>query len=370
MFQLRPENHNSILNRKANMQTPSNYIFVRMFIVIFAMTAAATDGFAAGTDKIRFARGGETGEVSEMTPLEITINKGQPGSHTVPVNTIKSIAFEAEPSELAQGRTNALSGSFAKAQQLLSKVDATKITRDFIKQDLEFYQAFVAAKLAETGDGEIVDAGKKLDTFVKSFPNNYHYLEASELMGELLMISGRFENAQKQYAELAKAPWPDYKMRAAVATGRALQAENKHAEAIQQFDSALALPDDGPDAQPQKLAATLGKATSLAETGKAGDAAAMIEKIIQDADPQQKDLHARAYNALGACYEKGNKTKDALFAFLHVDVLYSTVPDAHAEALYHLISLWKAVGQDDRAREARETLQQKYPASRWTKQLQ
>jgi tetratricopeptide (TPR) repeat protein len=352
------------------MQTTFTYPTVRCLIAVLSLTLSATHVSAAGADKIRLARGGETGEVSEMTPLEITINKGQPGSHTVPVNTIKSIAFEAEPSELAQARTNALSGSYAKAQQLLGKVNAAQIQRDFIKQDVEFYQALAAAKLAETGDGEIVDAGKKLNAFVKSYPNSYHYLEASEIMGELLMISGRFENAQKQYAELSKAPWPDYKMRAAVAIGRALQAQGKHAEAIQQFDSALALPDEGPDAQPQKLAATLGKATSLAETGKADDAASMIEKIIQDADPQQKDLHARAYNALGTCYEKGNKTKDALFAFLHVDVLYSTVPDAHAEALYHLASLWKTIGQDDRSREARETLQQKYAASRWTKQLQ
>ncbi len=363
------ENLSLISDGEVNMRRPSNNTAVRFLVAILAVTMA-TRATAVGADKIRLARGGETGEVSDMTPLEVTINKGQPGSHTVQVNTIKSIAFEAEPSELAQGRTNALSGSFAKAQQLLSKVDAMQIRRDFIKQDVEFYQALVAAKLAETGDGEIVDAGKMLNAFVKAYPNSYHYLEASELMGELLMISGRYENAQKQYAELAKAPWPDYKMRAAVAIGRALQAQNKHAEAIQQFDSALALPDDGADAQPQKLAATLGKATSLAETGKADDAAAMIEKIIQDADPQQKDLQARAYNALGTCYEKGNKTKDALFAFLHVDVLYSTVPDAHAESLYHLVSLWKAVGQDDRSREARETLKQKYTASRWTKQLQ
>jgi tetratricopeptide (TPR) repeat protein len=331
--------------------------------------AGAATASAANADKIRLVHGNETGEVSDMTPTEITLNKGQSNTRAVPVNTIKSIAFEGEPSELAQARLNALSGAVAKAQQLLDKVDAAQLRRDFVKQDFEFLQAYVAAKLAETGEGEIDAAGKKLNAFVKSYPNSYHYLEASELMGDLLMISGRFEIAGKQYAELAKAPWPDYKMRSAVAIGRALQAANKHAEAIQQFDAALAVPGDGADAQSQKLAASLGKATSLAETGKADDATAMIEKIIQEADPQQKELNARAYNALGNCYEKGNKSKDALFAFLHVDVLYGTVPDAHAEALSHLVTLWKVIGQDDRSREARETLQQKYAASRWAKQL-
>ena len=56
-------------------------------------------------------------------------------------------------------------------------------------------------------------------------------------------------------------------------------------------------------------------------------------------------------------------------AFLHVDVLYSTVPEAHAEALSHLVPLWQATGQADRARESRELLQQKYSRSKWAKQV-
>jgi len=48
-------------------------------------------------------------------------------------------------------------------------------------------------------------------------------------------------------------------------------------------------------------------------------------------------------------------------------VLYSTVPDAHAEALSHLATLWDAVGQSARARQARQTLNQRYGGSRWAK---
>ena len=91
------------------------------------------------------------------------------------------------------------------------------VQRDFIKQDIEFYQAYCAAKLALSGEGQIIDAGRQLNSFVHNYPNNFHYLDACEMMGDLLMASGRFESAEKQYAELAKAPWPDYKMRAAVA---------------------------------------------------------------------------------------------------------------------------------------------------------
>ena len=108
---------------------------------------------------------------------------------------------------------------------------------------------------------------------------------------------------------------------------------------------------------------------SLAETGGGNEAVGIIEKIIQDADPEQKELHARAYNALGSCYEKAGQTKDALLAYLHVDVLYNTVPEAHAEALAHLVPLWQAVGQEEQARQARQQLQERYGGSRWAKQV-
>ena len=113
-------------------------------------------------------------------------------------------------------------------------------------------------------------------------------------------------------------------------------------------------------AKEQKLSASLGKAVSLAETDQLDEAVGMIEQMILDTDPEQKELQARAYNALGDSYQRAGRTKDALLAYLHVDVLYSTVPDAHAEAFSHLATLWDAVGQSARAREAQATLDQQY----------
>ncbi|MEX2308468.1 MAG: tetratricopeptide repeat protein [Pirellulales bacterium] len=305
-----------------------------------------------------------------MTPLAVTLNKGLPGSRTIAVNELKSVQFDGEPPELSQARVNAANGAYKNALALLAKVDPRSVRRDYIKQDIEFYKAWCAAKLALAGDGEIADAGGQLNTFVRSYPQNFHCLAAVEMMGDLLMAGQRYEQAQKQYADLAKAPWPNYKMRAAVAIGRSLQAQGKHPVAVQQFDAALAITDDSADSQNQRLAATLGKAVSLAETGGIDDAVKIIEKVIHDADPQQKELHARAYNALGRCYEKAGKTKDALLAYLHVDVLYNNVPEAHAEALAQLAPLWKAIGQDERARESRQLLEERYGSSRWAQQSQ
>ena len=334
-------------------------------IAAFSTSQALAQG---KTDRIRLTKGTEAGEVTDMTPLEVTVKKGLGGNQTIAVNEIRSIQFADEPSELSQARLNSSNGAYANALTSLTKIDVNAIKRDFIKQDVDFYKALCAARLALGGSGEIGDAGRQLNAFVRAYPKNFHYLAAVEAMGDLLMAAEKYDLAQRQYAELAKAPWPDYKMRAATATGRSLQAQGKHEEAIKQFDSALAMATDTADAQNQKLSATLGKAISLAEAGEVDAAVAAIDNVIQDADPEEQELHARAYIAKGKCYEKGGQTKDALIAFLHVDVVYATVPDAHAEALAHLAPLWQAVGQEQRAREARQMLKERYGGSKWAKQ--
>lgn len=348
------------------------------YFVVMVNLAAAIGGvlFAGGLtaaaqsikDRVRLVRGTEVGEISDVSPLEVTISKSVGGQRTVAVNEIKSIQFADEPSELAQARLNASNGAYAQAVAALNKIDEGAIQRDLVRQDVAFYKAFSSAQLALGGDGEISDAGRQLMTFVRNYPRSYHYLAATEAMGDLLMASEKYESAERYYGELAKAPWPDYRIRAAVAVGRSLQAQGKHGEAVRQFEAALAMPDNGGDAKNQKLAATLGKAVSLAETGQVDEAVGSIEQVIQGAAPEEKVLHARAYNALGRCYEKGGRTKDALLAFLHVDVLYANVPEAHAEALSHLASLWRAVGQEQRAREARQMLEDRYAGSRWARQ--
>src|SRR5689334_6367823 len=169
-------------------------------LLLCAVILIVSPRICSAADRIRLVRGSDSGEVSDMSPTEIAINKGAPGSRTIAVNQIKSIQFDGEPAELSQARVSVANGALAKAAQLLQKVDATGIQRDFIKQDLDYYKAYVAARRALAGEGQITDAGRQLNAFVRSYPNNFHYLEAYEIMGDLLMAAGRFDSAEKQYA--------------------------------------------------------------------------------------------------------------------------------------------------------------------------
>ena len=76
---------------------------------------------------------------------------------------------------------------------------------------------------------------------------------------------------------------------------------------------------------------------------------------------------SRTYNALGNAYLQLGDLNEAKFAFLHTDQLYSSVPDAHAEALANLADIWEQLHRPERAVEARKTLEKLYKNSPWAK---
>ena len=346
-----------------------NQRFHSLLVVVIVFAAAAslssTRAAAQGFDRVRVGTTVEVGNIKGMDELKVKLSKGVLEKE-IQVNEITDIAFAREPVDLPIARNNAASGGYQNALKALARIDLQDVRRDEIKQDIEFYKVFCKSKLAITGEGDLREVGLELLNFVRENKQNFHYYQAVETLGDLLVAMGRFDKAQEQYAILAAAPWDDFKLRANVLEGRALVAQNKHSDAIQRFDDALAMEADTPSAKELHLAATLGKATSLAETGQVDQAIKMVYDVIATAEPEAADLHARAYNALGHCYLKGTQQKDALLAFLHVDVLYSGYPAAHAEALYYLAPLWEAIGQGERARKARELLAERYPNSRWT----
>jgi len=321
---------------------------------------------AAQNDRVRMASGSESGKVTGMTKTEVTLQRGST-EKKLPVSEVQSVQFAEEPSELTQARVNARNGGYRAAVEKLSSLDAASINEPYVRQEVLYYRAFCQAKLALLGEGDVKVAGRDLNNFVKENPNNYHYYQARQLLGDLLVSAGLFEPAEKMYAELARAPWPAYKMRAGILVGRALQAQQKHAEALQQFESVLGMPDDSPIGKSQKLAAQLGKGVSLAATNKVDQGVKLVETVIRNADPTDEKLLAEAYNAQGTCYVQAGKTKEALFAFLHVDMLFANSPEAHAEALYHLATLWEKVGKAQEARQARQTLKERYALSSWAK---
>ncbi len=336
------------------------------FVMLLLVEQAAS---GQGFDRLRLDVGSESGRIVGMTRQQITLDKGALEKE-IPVNRIVEIRFDREPREVAQARLHVSSGAFENALEVLSAINPADVERKEVQQEVEYLRAAAEAGQALARGSGIREAGKLINDFVRRHPDSYRYYAAVESMGALLAAMGRHDLAEQQYAVLAKTPWPDYQLKAAVLVGQSQADQGEYAQAIARFDEALAIDATSSLADQYRLAARLGRAVCLAETGKAAEGIESVNRVIAAAPAGNTELLAEAYNALGRCHLKAGEQKDALLAFLHVDLLYNGRPDAHAEALYYLSSLWETVGRGDEARQAKTTLAERYANSDWARKPQ
>jgi hypothetical protein len=345
---------------------------------IFTLVLSLAAGPSAwALDTIKTPKGVLSGHVVGMDATKVEYQPASGGDATkeVPVNQILIINFDNEPKELRSAKDFALKGRYEEGLSAIHRLKSEP-SREEIQKDVEYYRAYFTAKLALGGSQKIAAAGLMMKAFADANEKNYHYYDAVELVGDLFLAVHQYPQATEYYARLDNAPWPEYKMRAGAATGRTLLDQGKAAEALTAFDKVIAadIPSDSPvieAATAQRTAATLGKASALVALKRCDEGIKLIEEVIQKTDAEDAPAMARAYNVLGRAYRQSGPghEKEALLAFLHVDRLYASVPDSHAEALANLVELWEQVHKNERANRDRKTLQEKYPDSPWTKKL-
>jgi tetratricopeptide (TPR) repeat protein len=339
-------------------------------VVILALPALAflLAGRATGQfDQIYLAKGTPNrGNITEMGRDQVTLEMSGV-ARPFATNEIVRISYADEPTELANARNAVLQRNWGQAQIELAKLEGQTLARDLIRHDVEYYKALCLAKLAMTEGGDKNAATNAMLNFVRLAGQSYHYYDAAEVLGDLAVASNAHDKAVTYYKALKGAPWGDYQMKAGNLVGRALIEQKKFEEATQEFDAVRAIDLSTAEANREKLFGTIGKAVCLAETGQADQGITMLQDIVANNDPTDAVLFARTYNALGRCYLKVNKLKDARDAFLFTDILFNADPDAHAEALYHLSKLWSDLNKSDRAVAAKNTLQERYAGSPWNK---
>ncbi|MDE0866881.1 MAG: tetratricopeptide repeat protein [Rubripirellula sp.] len=334
---------------------------VSLLVLLYGSTVSAQE------DQVFIKRGPSVkGNVGQVSPIQIAVNvRGV--NRVIKTNEVRSVAFSDEPLELSKGRARAIVGKYESAIGDLKSVDPQAISRDLIKQDLQFYFALCEGRLALSSGGDKPKATELMLAFVRSAADSFHFFEAAELLGDLAVSQGDYENAVKYYGAIAsKAPWPEYQMRALLSEARAMVQQGNFAEARKKFENVIAKKSDTPEAKRQKLLADVGRGRCLAETASTEEGIATLEKIIDENDSADSQLFGRAYNALGDCLQVAGKPNEALMAYLHVDVLFYADPEIHAESLYHLSKLWQVLKKPDRAAAAKNLLNQRYAGSVWS----
>lgn len=318
-----------------------------------------------GADREKTAT--KRGTITAMTPNEVKLDVSGT-EQTFPVNEIKQLKFADEPSALENARNAVSQRNFNSALTELEKVDAGALKRDMEKQEVAFLKAYCQAQQAMTEGGDKSAAVTALLDFVRdSNKNHYRFYLAAETLGDLMVASGKFDDAAKYYGDtgLAAAPWPVYKLRANLALGRSQYLGGKFADALTSYEAVIASQLSTPETNLLKAYAQAGKGACLAETGSADEGIALIKEVIKVNDPQDKRLFAYANNALGNCYLKSSRPKDAMLAFLQTHLMFFGDADTHAEALFQLAKLGDSLNRSEIASDARETLRQRYAGSHW-----
>ena len=330
----------------------------------------AFGGVARAFDTIKTKQGTVPGRVISMDSTKVAFQKSslEAQPKEIPVNEIEMIYFDGEPFELKNAKRDILNGRYAEALAALERIKETP-ERPEIRQDIEFYKALCSTKLALGGSLKVAEAGRLMKAFADNNPKSYHYFDAAEAVGDLLVAIREYSTAAEYYAKLQNAPWPDFQMRGGVDLGWALLDQGKTEPAAAAFDKVIAIKAEGLAAQRQRQLAQVGKASTLVKMDKPTEAIKLVNEVIQQADAEDVPVMARAYDVLGTAERQVGHIQEALLAFLRVDVLYSALPDAHAEALANLAQLWEQVHMAERANRAKQTLRDRYPESPWAKKL-
>lgn len=317
--------------------------------------------------KQRQGRGSNVlGRITTISKNRIEVSSGN-AKRRIDVNDLRRVSFGGEPGGLKSARQAVISGQYEQALEALQRIKADSRDSEMIVADIEFYKAYSTGQLAVRGAADARNAVRALLDFINTRPDSFHYYEAVELLGDLAVTLGKFDVAAKYYGDYAKAPFDDYKMRGGVLEANALRATEQYAAAEKRYEEVLSLPGAGPESAQQKTLAEIGRSACAAARGDHANAIAALEKVIANNDPSDAQVFAPAYNALGFAYQKAGKTMDAALAYLHVDVLFFSQRNEHAEALYHLSSIWNELNHPERAVRARKILAERYGGTVWAK---
>ncbi len=352
-----------ILDKKIN---PMRATATLLSLICFGLIVTFPFSFTYGQDTVE-VRGSRRlkGEIVKITPDEITVNAN--GEKVISVDRINRVIFDGEPSQLTTVRRSVIEGRYNRVADELDKI-TDKPSRPEVKLEIEYYRSLAMAKMALSGETkDIRGAATAMVSFVRNpgAKTSYHYYEALEIVGDLAMASNNAAAAEGQYKNIISAKSNPVKLTGLLKLADSQIAQNKFKEAVESYTSAEKINAPQQDDARKKMFAVIGKASCLAQLGRAEDGIKTINELIKTEDATDIQLFARAYNALGQCHLKSGNDKEALFAFLYTDLLFFGDSNSHAEALYYLNKLWTKTGKNSRAVQARKILKTRYQNTSW-----
>lgn len=297
--------------------------------------------------KLKLPMGGEREfVVSDIVDVQYT----PPTALVIPMNRI--IGLEGNLKKASGDAAKKLIADLEKEYKaILASIKDDKSAP--LKRQIQYRLAQLQAIVAGDVVAQQLQAIEAFDKFRKENPNAWETVPAVREQAQMLMAVNKLDEAAKALDEVAKTPKLAKEIKqdlelmlidVMIRAGKASEAEGRISQAL-----ALLPPDD-------PLAARLKIYQFGCQAGK-GNVDAIVAQL-KDLIEKSTDvgLKALAYNTLGDCYNAKAQKKEAMWAYLWVDVVYNQDKVEHAKAVERLARVFRELGDDVRADRYRDKM--------------
>jgi hypothetical protein len=281
--------------------------------------------------------------IYDVKPVGVQVNIYNPGDRKE-----KAALLAKDPQERAKMYKEAIQFY----EDTLMKMDAEQ---PFPRRHLEFKIAMARWHIAQAlGQPDLFkQAFAALADFRKKHPQSWQIGPCLTMVAQWHLERKEWADAEKVLFELARSSVAEnIRFDAELAALETLARQGKHQDAKLQLE---VLAEKEPKGTPKNLRLRIALVECLGYAKKVTEARKIMDAVLDEAK-KDKTLHAQAHNAMGVCYVLNDLWREASWEFLWVDLIYNQDKTQHAKALYYLSTVFDKLGERDRAREWRNTL--------------
>ncbi len=351
----------STLERRGDSVLPFRRVFVMHFFRVarpwLALVAAmVVGGPAAAQDKVQYREAGHRGAVQTASgKIDAESIAGvQIGSRLIPSGDIIDVQYEV-PALIRLDYPRAVAAETRSPAEAIREYEGLLKSPSldmapFVRRHFEYKLAALAAALAEGDQPEsTARAIEAIQRFRKEHPNSWQVVPLTLTLTRLLLEKTPPDTsaARRSLQDLARNPKAPADVRAncALQIVDLLLDDGKAEEARREL---AAMPAGDPRIPVYEVGCA-------ATNANRAESVRRLQAIIDRTNDRL--VKAAAYNMLGDYLRRDPATrKDALYAYLWVDVVYNDDPAQTTKAVSRLAELFAELKDEPRARKYRERL--------------
>jgi len=220
------------------------------------------------------------------------------------------------------------------------------------RRQIEYRVAMLSAQLADTVENGNTIATDLLAKYIKDNPTGWQFSSAGKTLARMQLAADKFDDALVTLEAMEKAPnMPkEIKQEVELMTIDLLIRSDKVDQAAARITNAMASLQAN-DPQRQRLSIyQIGADKAM----KGPEKIVKLEGLINGTNDEV--LRALGYNTLGDTYQAEKRQRDAMWAYLWVDVVYNKEKSEHMKAMDRLAKLFDAMNDPDRAKQYKDKL--------------